>query len=89
MSIAHLSPSQVAKDINAHVAKGNGIYMHSPTGAAGRFFAATVIDGSHYGRPPAAYVTPDFGETWVLVPMDATFNDGNWGVPIGKLPGTK
>jgi len=78
------SAKKLVNAINAHCDKGNGIYLTSSPG--GRYFRAKLISGLSKGEGDYAYITPDFGKTWVLVPDDAIFSDGNWNVPIPGVP---
>lgn len=80
-----MSAKKLVNAINAHCDKGNGIYVMSGTMLGGRYFRAKVIADT-FGYGVQAYVTPDFGRSWVLVSDDAIFSDGNWNVPIPGVP---
>lgn len=78
------TPRQIVKAINDHCDKGNGIYVRSGIKGAARFFRAKVIED--LDGLPCAYVTPDFGDSWLRLPDDVVFYDGNWNAPIPGLP---
>ena len=70
-----MTPRQIVAQINAHCDKGNGIYV-TLNGGTRRCFRAQLIKDLQGDL--RAYVTPDFGDTWLCVTPTTTF--------IGGLP---
>ncbi len=86
-----MTPRQIVTQVNAHCDKGNGIYvsLKGPAGACVRCFRAMLIPILEDYTERAAFVTPDFGQSWLRVTDETTFSDGNWNAPIGNLPMTR